>query len=73
MKYKWRLLYYPPFNEMIADPSNIDKWPKVFYISIYDCPSKLDLAVKINELVKLYHMDRQYIVLEDLEDLEEND
>ena len=49
---------------MTDDP---DTWRKVFYISIYDCPSKLDLTVKITELKNLYKMKEEYIILEDLE------
>lgn len=64
MKYKWRLLYKPPIEEMTDDP---DTWRKVFYISIYDCPSKLDLAIKIRELKTLYKMKDEYVYLEDLE------
>lgn len=69
MKYKYRLLYKPPIEEMTDDP---DTWRKVFYISIYDCPSKLDLAVKITELKNLYKMKEEYIILEDLENNEFN-
>ena len=64
MKYKYRLLYKSPIKEMTDNP---DTWRKVFYISIYDCPSKLDLAIKVRELKKLYKMKDEYIILEDLE------
>ena len=65
MKYKWRVLYKPPLKDMVDnDP---DTWRKVFYISIYECPSKLDLAIKITELKKLYNMKDEYVILEDLE------
>ena len=64
MKYKYRLLYKPPIEEMTDDP---DTWRKMFYISIYECPSELDLTVKITELKNLYKMKEEYIILEDLE------
>ena len=65
MKYKWRVLYKPPLEEMTEDP---DTWRKVFYLSIYDCPEKIDLTVKIRELKNTYNMKEEYIILEDLED-----
>ena len=69
MKYKYRLLYKPPIEEMTDDP---DTWRKMFYISIYECPSELDLTVKITELKNLYKMKEEYIILEDLENNEFN-
>lgn len=69
MKYKYRLLYKPPIEEMTDDP---DTWRKVFYISIYDCPSKLDINVKLTELKNLYNMKKEYMILEDLENNEFN-
>lgn len=68
MKYKWRLLYKPPLEEIIDDDP--DTWRKVFYISVYECPSKLDLGIKIKELKSLYKMKDEYIILEDLEEYE---
>ena len=65
MNYKWRIDYKPPLQEI--DYDNINTLPKVFYINVYECPSKLDLAVKIEELKKLYNMKEEYIVLVDLE------
>lgn len=65
MKYKWRLLYKPPLEEIIDDDP--DTWRKAFYISVYECPSKLDLAIKIKGLKSLYKMKDEYIILEDLE------
>lgn len=65
MNYKWRIDYKPPLEEI--DYNNINTLPRVFYISIYECPSKLDLAVKIEELKKLHNMKEEYIVLVDLE------
>ena len=69
MKYKWRILYKPPIEEMTDDP---DTWRKVFYIDIYTCPSKIDLALEISRLKKLYNMKDEYIILEDLENNELN-
>ena len=63
--YKWRLVYKPPIEEI--DYNNIDSLPKVFYLSIYDCPEKLDLDVKIKQLKKLYNMRDEYLQLDDLE------
>lgn len=68
MKYKWRLLYKPPLEEIIDD--DLDTWRKTFYISIYECPSKLDLDIKVKELKSLYKMKDEYIILEDLEEYE---
>lgn len=68
MKYRYRLLYKSPIEEQTDDP---DTWRKVFYISKYDCPSELDLSVKITELKKLYKMKDEYIILEDLENKNE--
>ncbi len=65
MKYKWRVLYKPPLEDIIDDDP--DTWRKVFYISVYECPSKLDLAVKLAELKNLYKMKEEYIILEDLD------
>lgn len=62
MKYHWRLLYKPPLEEL--DDNNIDTWRKVFYISLYECPSKLDLGIKIKELKKLYNMKEEYLILQ---------
>lgn len=67
MKYKWRVIYKPPIKEI--DYNNIDSLPKVFYLSIYDCPEKLDLHIKIKQLQKLYNMKDEYIQLDDLENL----
>ena len=66
-KYKWRLLYKPPLEEIVDDDP--DTWRKTFYISIYDCPEKLDLAIKIKELIRDYNMQEQYIIVQDLEEL----
>lgn len=65
MQYKWRLLYKPPTeNEIENDP---DTWRKVFYISQYECPTGLDINVKLTELKNLYNMKQEYMILEDLE------
>ena len=64
-KYKWRILYKPPIEQL--DDDNVDTWRKVFYLNIYDCPTKLDLAVKIAELKKIYKMKDEYVILQDLE------
>lgn len=66
MKYKYRLLYKPPLKDL--DDNDISTWRKVFYFSIYDCPSELDLKVKIAEYKNLYHMNPRYIIVEDLEE-----
>lgn len=63
MKYKWRLLYKPPIEEQTDDP---DTWRKVFYIDKYECPSELDINIKLTELKNLYNMKDEYIILEDL-------
>ena len=65
MKYKWRLLYKPPLEEIIDDDP--DTWRKTFFIDKYECPEQIDLSIKINELKELYHMKNEYIILEDLE------
>lgn len=65
MKYKWKILYKPPIEEL--DDNNPDTWRKVFYVSVYECPSKLDLAIKLRELKKLYNMKEEYLILEDVE------
>ena len=65
MKYKWRLLYKPPLEEIIDDDP--DTWRKTFFIDKYECPEKIDLLIKINELKELYKMKSEYIILEDLE------
>lgn len=70
MKYKWRVLYKPPLEDIVDDDP--DTWRKTFYISVYECPSKLDLAVKLAELKNLYKMKEEYIILEDLENNEFN-
>ncbi len=70
MQYKWRLLYKSPLEEIIDDDP--DAWRKAFYISVYECPSKLDLYIKVKELKKLYNMKDEYIILEDLENNEFN-
>lgn len=36
MKYKWRLLYKPPLEEIIDDDP--DTWRKTFFIDKYECP-----------------------------------
>ncbi len=65
--YKWRIIYKPPIEQI--DYNDIDSLPKVFYLSVYDCPEKLDLGVKIKQLKNLYNMKDEYIELEDLENL----
>lgn len=67
IKYKWRILYKPPLEEMVDDDP--DTWRKTFFISVYECPTELDLTCKINQLVADYKMDKKYIILEDLEDI----
>lgn len=67
LKFKWRVLYKPPLEEIIDDDP--DTWRKTFFISKYDCPSELDLQCKINELIHDYKMDKQYIIIQDLEEL----
>ena len=65
MQYKWRVLYYPPINKLINnDPTT---WRKVFLISTYDCPEELDFQCKVNQLIKDYNMDKEYVIIEDLE------
>lgn len=68
MKYKYRVLYKPPIEEL--DDNNPDTWRKVFYIDKYDCPSGLDVNIKLTELKNLYNMKKEYMILEDLEDLD---
>ena len=68
MKYKWRLLYKPPLEEIIDDDP--DTWRKTFFIDKYECPEQIDLFIKINELKELYNMKSEYIILEDLEKYE---
>lgn len=68
MTYKWRVVYKPPIEKI--DYNNIDSLPKVFYYSIYDCPEKIDLAVELERLKKLYHMKDEYLYLEDMEDID---
>ena len=68
MKYKYRILYKPPIEEFIDD--NPDTWRKVFLFSVYDCPSELDLSVKIKELIQNYNMKEQYITLENLDEID---
>ena len=63
--YKWRLVYKPPIENI--DYNNLDSLPKIFYISIYECPEKLDLHLKINELKKLYNMKDEYTILEEID------
>ena len=67
MKYKWRLVYKPPIEKI--DYNNIDSLPKVFYINNYECPSGLDVNIKLTELKNLYNMKKEYMILEDLENL----
>ena len=66
--YKWRVLYKPPLEEL--DDNNLTTWRKTFYISKYECPSKLDLDIKIRNLKYLYNMKDEYIILEDLENID---
>ena len=66
MKFKYRVLYKIPLEE--NDHQNPDTWRKVFLLTKYDCPSELDLSVKINQLVQDYNMDKQYVILQNLED-----
>lgn len=68
MKYKWRLLYKPPIEEIVDD--DVDTWRKAFYISRYECPSDLDLNIKIRDLKNLYNMEDKYIILEDLDEVD---
>lgn len=65
MKYKWRILYKPPIEEL--NDNNPDTWRKVFYIDKYECPTDLDLTVKIQDLKKLYNMKEKYITVEELD------
>lgn len=67
MKYRYRLLYKPPIEEMTDDP---DTWRKVFYIDKYEYPSGLDVNIKLTELKNLYNMKKEYMILEDLENNE---
>lgn len=65
-EYKWRVLYKPPFEEMIDDDP--DTWRKVFYISKYECKEELDLELKVLDLKNLYNMKKEYIIIENLEE-----
>lgn len=65
MKYKWRILYYPPHHTTVNnDP---DTWRKVFLFTKFECKEELDLQVKIRELINDYNMNEKYIIIEDLE------
>lgn len=68
-KYKWRLLYKPPIEEY--NENNIDTWHKVFYINKYECPTGLDVNIKLTELKNLYNMKKEYMILQDLEEINE--
>lgn len=65
MKYKYRILYYPPHNTL--ENNNPDTWRKVFLINRYDCREELDLVVKIKELILDYNMNPEYVIVEDLD------
>lgn len=65
MKYNWLLKYMPPLEYL--DDNDITTWRKVFYISKQECPEKLDLELKINELKKLYKMEDGFITIETLD------
>lgn len=64
MKYKWRILYKPPLEEIVDDDP--DTWRKTFLLSGYDYPEELDLKVKIRELINDYNMKEEYIEIEEL-------
>jgi hypothetical protein len=64
--YKWRLVYKPPIKNI--NYNDLDSLPKIFYISIYECPEKLDLHLKINELKRLYNMKDEYVSIENIID-----
>lgn len=66
MKYKYRILYKPPIEEL--DDNNPDTWRKVFYLTPYDCPEKLDLRIKVSELINTYNMKEEYITIEEFLD-----
>ena len=66
--YKWRVLYKPPIEKI--DDNNIDTWHKVFYFSKYECPSKIDLDCKLIDLKQTYNMKDEYIILQDLDELD---
>lgn len=55
----------PPLEYL--DDNDITTWRKVFYISKQECPEKLDLELKINELKKLYKMEDGFITIETLD------
>lgn len=63
--YKWRLVYKPPIKNI--NYNDLDSLPKIFYISIYECPEKLDLYLKIKELKKLYNMKDEYVSIENID------
>ena len=63
-KYRWRVLYYPPIKDL--DDEDITTWRKVFFIDRYECPTKLDLDVKVRELKNLYQMKDEYTIVEEL-------
>ena len=59
---KYILLYKPPIKEF--DENNPDTWHKVYHFDTFECPSKLDVAVKIGSLISEYNMKREYLSLE---------
>ena len=64
--YEYRVLYKPPIEEIVEnDP---DTWRKVWYYSITDCPEKLDLKIKLLNLVRMYNLKERYIIVEKLND-----
>ena len=65
MKYEYRVLYQIPLE--MNDNNDPSTWRKVFYFSVYDCPSKLDLYVKVRDLIKIYNMDTKYIKIQKLD------
>ena len=63
MKYKWRVLYKVPIEEITDDP---DTWRRTWYFSIYDCPEKLDFEVKILNLIRDFKLKKDYIIIQTL-------
>lgn len=64
--YEYRVLYKPPIEEIVEDDP--DTWRKVWYYNITDCPEKLDLKIKLLELVRIYNLKERYITVQRLND-----
>lgn len=64
--YEYRVLYKPPTEEIVEEDP--DTWRKVWYYSTIDCPEKLDLKIKLLELVRIYNLKERYITVQRLND-----